>query len=151
MLEQAAKAKPRNQARLAIGAGLAALLLVGSVAVALAARSGPTPQTSITIEIKYSKFNPSAITVPIGVPVRITLINADPIDHEWIIGDEAVQAFHRTSAEPLHPSIPSEQFITALSTRVTTITFDQPGELKYICHLPAHEAYGMVGVATIIR
>jgi uncharacterized cupredoxin-like copper-binding protein len=34
---------------------------------------------------------------------------------------------------------------------VTTITFDQPATWKYICHLPGHEAYGMVGVASIVR
>jgi len=31
----------------------------------------------------------------------------------------------------------------------TTITFDDPGELAYICHLPQHESYGMVGVLTV--
>ena len=34
---------------------------------------------------------------------------------------------------------------------MTTITFDAPAQWKYICHLPGHEAYGMVGVATIVR
>jgi uncharacterized cupredoxin-like copper-binding protein len=31
----------------------------------------------------------------------------------------------------------------------TTLTFDQPGTVLYICHLPGHEAYGMVGTLTI--
>ena len=141
-----------NRARLALGASLVALLMIGgAAAVALAARPGTPPQTSITIEIHYSHFNPSAITVPVGVPVTITLVNDDPIDHEWIIGDDAVQQKHRTGTELLHPVRPTEQVIPALSTRVTTITFDQPAQWKYICHLPGHEAYGMVGVATIVR
>ena len=37
----------------------------------------------------------------------------------------------------------------ALETVETTITFDEPGALTYICHLPGHEAYGMVGTLTI--
>jgi len=142
----------RKRARLAFGAGLVAVVVAaGAAAVALAARPGTTPQTAITIEIKYSHFNPSAISVPVGVPVTITLVNDDPIDHEWIIGDDAVQQRHRTGTELLHPVRPTEQVIPALSTRVTTITFDHPATWKYICHLPGHEAYGMVGVASIVR
>ena len=53
----------RNKARLAIGAGLVALVLgTGAAAVAMAGRPAGTPETAITIEIKYSHFNPSAIT-----------------------------------------------------------------------------------------
>jgi len=142
----------RNRARLALGAGLVAIVVgAGAAAVALAARPGPVPQTAITIEIRYSHFNPSAIAVPVGVPVTITLVNDDPIDHEWIIGDDAIQEKHRIGTELLHPVRPTEQVIPALSTRVTTITFDHPATWKYICHLPGHEAYGMVGVASIVR
>jgi uncharacterized cupredoxin-like copper-binding protein len=142
----------RNRARLALGAGLVALVLVaGAAAVALAGRPGPAPQTAITIEIRYSHFEPAAITVPVGVPVTITLINTDPIDHEWIIGDDQVQQKHRTGTELLHPSQPTEQVIPAGQTRTTTITFEAPATWQFICHLPGHEAYGMVGVATIVR
>jgi len=141
-----------RRARLALGAGLVGLVLAtGAAAITLAGRPDASPQTAITIEIKYSHFNPSEITVPVGVPVTITLVNDDPIDHEWIIGDDAVQQKHRTGTELLHPVRPTEQVIPALSTRVTTITFDHPAQWKYICHLPGHEAYGMVGVAAILR
>jgi len=141
-----------NRARLVLAAGLVSLALIaGAAAVVLAGRPGPTTATAITIEIHYSHFNPSAITVPVGVPVTITLVNDDPIDHEWIIGDDEIQQKHRTGTELLHPVRPTEQVIPALSTRVTTITFEHPATWKYICHLPGHEAYGMVGVASIVR
>jgi len=142
----------RKRARLVLGAGLVAILVAaGAAAVAVAGRPSPGAQTSITIEIRYSHFSPSAITVPVGVPVTITLVNDDPIDHEWIIGDDAVQQKHRTGTELLHPVRPTEQVIPALSTRVTTITFDHTATWQYICHLPGHEAYGMVGLASIVR
>jgi uncharacterized cupredoxin-like copper-binding protein len=141
-----------NRARLAIGAGLVAFVIaLGATAVALAGGSAPPPplSTSIEIDIHYSHFEPSAITVPVGVPVTITVRNNDPIDHEWIVGDEAVQAKHRTGTELLHPARPTELVIPAGQTRVTTITFASTGSLQYICHLPAHEEYGMVGTVTI--
>jgi len=140
----------RDRARLALGAGLIALVIaVGATAVVLARPTGPALATSIEIDIRYSHFEPSTITVPVGVPVTITIRNNDPIDHEWIVGDAEVQAKHRTGTELLHPSRPTEQVIPAGETRVTTITFEATGTLQYICHLPAHEAYGMVGTVTI--
>jgi uncharacterized cupredoxin-like copper-binding protein len=36
-----------------------------------------------------------------------------------------------------------------LTSKTTVVTFDETGTLQFICHLPAHEAYGMVGAVTI--
>ena len=105
--------------------------------------------TSVEIVIRYSHFEPAAIAVPVGVPVTITLRNTDPIDHEWIVGDAAVHAIHRTGTELLHPARPTEVVIPAGESRTTVVTFATTGTLQYICHLPAHEAYGMVGTVTI--
>lgn len=140
----------RDRARLGIGAGVVALVIaLGVTAVALAGRGDPPLATSIEIDIHFSRFEPSTITVPVGVPVTITIRNNDPIDHEWIVGDDAVQAKHRNGTELLHPELPTEVFIRAGETQVTTITFEATGSLSFICHLPAHEAYGMVGLVSI--
>lgn len=126
----------------------ALLALVGCAALALIASgcggaSVSSHQAKITIH--YSHFSPEAISVPLGVPVTITLRNDDPIEHEWIVGNAEVHERHRTGTEAFHGSIPTEVTIPPLSTRLTTITFDRPGDVLYICHLPGHEAYGMVG------
>ena len=89
------------------------------------------------------------MTVPAGVALTIVLRNDDPIDHEWIVGDAAVHERHRTGTEPVHASRPTEVSIPAGSTRVTTVRFDTPGTYQYICHLPGHEAYGMVGTLVV--
>jgi plastocyanin len=137
----------RRRTALVAGAMVVAVVLA---AVAVAVASGATrPSTSIEIVIRYSHFEPAAISVPVGVPVTITLRNTDPIDHEWIVGDEIVHAVHRTGTELLHPSRPTEVVIPAGETRTTTITFESTGTLLYICHLPAHEAYGMVGTVRV--
>ena len=137
----------------AIAAGLvvaAFAIVAGAAALASAADRSPAPR-EIVIEIHYSHFIPAHITVPVGVPVTIRLRNEDPIDHEWIVGDAATHAIHRTSTEQLHGNVPTEVAVPAMSERVTTITFQAPGDLAYICHLPGHEAYGMVGWVTIER
>ena len=103
----------------------------------------------VEIPIHYSHYGQSLVTVPAGVAVTIVLRNDDPIDHEWIVGDAAVHERHRTGTEPVHASRPTEVTIPAGSTRATTITFETPGTYLYICHLPGHEAYGMVGTLVV--
>ena len=39
--------------------------------------------------------------------------------------------------------------LDAGTTRRTTVTFDTPGTLTFVCHLPGHEAYGMTGTLVV--
>ena len=123
--------------------------IVGATALGIgSAASGPV---AVEIRIRYSHYEPSYVTVPAGRPVTFVITNDDPIDHEWIVGDDAVHARHRTGTEPYHAARPTEVSIDALSTKRTTITFAAPATLQYICHLPGHEAYGMVGTLVVVR
>ena len=124
---------------------VAAALLLAVAAVTGCAAEART----VTISIHYSAFDPPTLSVPAGVPVTFVLVNEDPIDHEWLIGDDAFHDAHRTGTHATHDSVPTEVTVPALETVRTTITFEEPGTLSYICHLPQHESYGMVGVLTV--
>jgi len=102
-----------------------------------------------TIEIRFSSFGPAVVESRAGEAITITLRNSDPIEHEWLVGDTAMHERHRTGTEAYHDEVPTEVTIPALETRVTTVTFFEPGDYKFICHLPGHEAYGMVGVLRV--
>jgi uncharacterized cupredoxin-like copper-binding protein len=133
-------------------AALIALLAAAALAVVASGCGGSSAlATETTIVIHYTHFQPDSITVPARVPVTITLRNDDPIDHEWMVGDAAMHERHRTGTEPYHDSIPTEVTIPALETRVTTVQFDEPGDFAYMCHLPGHEQYGMVGVMHVVE
>jgi len=125
-------------------AALALLLLAG-----LAAGCGSGTATRIEIRIHYSHYDPSAVSVPVGVPVTFVIINEDPIDHEWLLGDAAFHQRHRLGTEAHHGARPNEISIGPFDVVETTLIFDKPQTLQYICHLPGHEAYGMVGTLTI--
>ena len=129
------------------------VLLAGVMALAVGAGAGlaRAGEQTVEIDIRYSHFQPGEIRVQAGVPVRFVLVNHDPIDHEWIVGDEKVHAAHRTGAEPTHGARPTEQTIEAGRQVETVVTFDQPGQLTFICHLPGHEAYGMTGTLVVTR
>lgn len=129
-----------------LGLGLAATLGAAVVAGAVGRTDEPLV---VDVTIHYSHFEPAAISVPAGRPVTFVIRNTDPIDHEWIVGDEALHERHRTGTEPTHNARPTEVSIDALRERRTTVTFSQPGTLTFICHLPGHEAYGMTGTLTV--
>jgi uncharacterized cupredoxin-like copper-binding protein len=141
-------AEHRRPGRLALAGGIALSLGLAGMAAAWAHAPGLAP-VDVEIPIHYSHYGRSLVTVPAGVRVTIVLRNDDPIDHEWIVGDAALHERHRTGTEPVHDSRPTEVTIPAGTTRATTITFNTPGTYLYICHLPGHEAYGMVGTLVV--
>ena len=130
----------------ALGLGLAAAL--GAAAVAGAVGRSTEPLV-VEIDIHYSHFSSNAIMVPAGRPITFVVVNNDPIDHEWIVGDAALHERHRTGTEPVHNARPTEISIDALHERRTTVTFASPATLTFVCHLPGHEAYGMVGTLVV--
>ncbi len=138
----------RRPGRLALAGGIALSVSLAGIAAAWsrAAEDGPT---TVDIPIHYSHYEKTAVTVRAGAAVTFVLHNEDPIDHEWIVGDAAVHERHRTGTEPVHGSRPTEVTIPAGATSATTVTFTTPGTYQYICHLPGHEAYGMVGTVVV--
>ena len=133
----------------AFGLVLAAvgLALLAAVWTGGPARGGAA--SSSEIRIHFSRFTPSEVVATAGVPVQVTLVNTDPIEHEWLIGDAAFHDRHRHGTEAHHGARPNEISLKPLETVRTTLFFDAPGTQQYICHLPGHEAYGMVGTLTI--
>jgi plastocyanin len=129
------------------GLAIVALLLVGGAA--LVGWTEAAAPTEVTITIRHSSFDPARLTVRAGEPVTFVLVNTDPIDHEWLVGDDAFHQAHRTGTHAVHGEVPTEVSIPALGTSRTTITFEEPGTYPYICHLPRHEAYGMVGTLVV--
>ncbi len=129
-----------------MGGIVIALAVAGGAAAWTASRSHPGDGDALRIELRYSRFEPAEVRVPVGVPVTVELHNGDPIDHEWILGDEGVHERHRTGTEPVHAARPTEVSVPAGETVRTTIVVDAAGTLSYVCHLPGHEAYGMTGV-----
>ena len=126
--------------------GALLLALVAFAASACGPADASTPVT-VTIRIHYSKFEPASITVPAGVPVTYVIRNDDPIDHEWLAGDAAFHARHRTGSETAHADRPDEVSLPPLSTRTTTFAL-AAGTYAFICHFPLHEQYGMIGIVT---
>ena len=130
----------------------AARLLVAVVlAVTPAACGGAagSEDRTVVVTIRHSRFAPSVVDVPAGTRVRFIVRNADPIAHELIVGDQAVQDAHEIGTEGHHGDLPGEVSVPPSSTASTTYAFERSGTVLFGCHLPGHWAYGMQGVVRV--
>ena len=135
-------------ARTAALAGALALLGAATAACG-AAVAAPSPRT-VHMTVHFSGFEPGDVAVRPGETVRFVLENTDPIDHEFILGDERVQLVHEEGTEAHHAPRPGEVSVPAGETVVTSYTFpERPGELLFGCHLPGHYDFGMRGTVAI--
>ena len=124
-------------------------LSVVAVAAAACSRATAAPAVrTVPIRIHYSAFSLSHLDVVPGQTVRFVVTNTDPIAHEFIVGDEAVQVAHELGTEAYHPPRPGEITIRAGETVATTYAFGDQ-DLLFGCHLPGHYAYGMRGTISV--
>jgi uncharacterized cupredoxin-like copper-binding protein len=128
----------------------ALIAVVILVQVVLWAPRGARGAQTVAITIRYSRFIPAQFTVRRGTTLRFIITNTDPIDHELILGDEAVQLRHETGTEPAHGHVPGEASVPAGAVAETTYTFSRPGLLLIGCHAPGHYAYGMRGWVRVL-
>lgn len=147
--------RPRRASRVLVAA-LTALLVGATVAAArwLAdapgrAAIGPGVVT-VTIDIEHSRYSLARLAVQRGTLVRFVVVNGDPIHHELIVGPPDVHRAHAEGTELAHPPVPGEVSVGPNGTGTTFLRFDEPGPVRFACHLPGHVAYGMQGVIEVI-
>jgi uncharacterized cupredoxin-like copper-binding protein len=127
-----------------------ALLAVLSAGLLGACSSGPgAGDRVIEISIEHSAFDPDQIEVEEGETVTFEIHNGDPIDHEFILGDEEIQRIHEEGTEKHHDTRPGEISVPAGATAITTYTFEEAGDLIYGCHIFGHYDYGMRGAVEV--
>jgi uncharacterized cupredoxin-like copper-binding protein len=129
-------------------AAVAGSALLASAGCSPGAASAISPLT-VDVRMHFSKFVPATVTVPAGRPIRFVVHNDDFIDHEFIVGDDALQIRHEAGTEPNHGARPTEVDVPAGESVTTVITFTRRAGLTYACHVPGHFAYGMKGTLTV--
>jgi uncharacterized cupredoxin-like copper-binding protein len=119
-------------------------------AMALSGCSGGPSARTVELTVHHSQFSPGELRVRPGETVRFVVRNTDPIPHELIIGDFAVQDVHEAGTESHHGERPGEVSVAPGATAVTTYQFGREGDqVVFGCHLPGHWAYGMRGTILV--
>ena len=73
---------------------------------------------TVEVTIHHSTFDPPAFTFARGTTVTFVIRNTDPIEHEFIVGDQAVQYYIEHTEHPTHDgSVPGQISIPPGTTR----------------------------------
>jgi uncharacterized cupredoxin-like copper-binding protein len=107
-----------------------------------ASATGRPPVRTVEVVAHWSRFSPDVIRARRGTVLRLVVSNDDPIDHEFIVGDQAVQDRHERGTES-HHGAPGEISVPAHSVVVTS--WRVTGDTLFGCHMPGHWDYGMRG------
>ena len=106
------------------------------------------------IEVKLTdalKMEPAEMTVRAGQPVTFLVMNAGATDHEFYLGDEAMQAEQEQmmqSGEMVHDTANGVSLKPG-QTKEVTFTFDEAGQTLAGCHFAGHYAGGMKATITV--
>jgi len=114
-----------------------------SLALAVPAAGAAPAVRTVEMTAHWSRYTPSVISARKATVLRLVVTNLDPIDHELIVGDQAVQDLHEHGTDTHHDSS-GEISMPAHSVVVTRWLVT--GSTMFGCHMPGHWAYGMQGV-----
>ncbi|MGQ0670411.1 MAG: cupredoxin domain-containing protein [Actinomycetota bacterium] len=100
------------------------------------------------------RFNPDRVTVEAGEKVRFVVTNVGSNAHEFVLGDQEVQMSREEEMGGGEAMDHGGTEMPALSlapgeTMEAVVTFDQPGEVLFGCHVSEHYSGGMVGTIRV--
>jgi len=110
------------------------------------------PRTIEVTALDDLAYDPASIEVETGETVTFVVTNAGDLMHEFVVGDmEMQETAEQQMSEGMgeHMEAMATLTVDPGDTAETTITFDEPGELLYACHVEDHYVGGMVGTITI--
>jgi uncharacterized cupredoxin-like copper-binding protein len=153
------------------GLGLAiGLVFLGAE---LAKTPGPAPSgepgtsanpRGVNVIMRDYAFNPDPLHLAPGETVTFTVVNGGLVEHEFVLGDRAVQAAWAQANAAVTPPAPFATpppasapagtgglRLVVASGQTTTAIYEVPsrGELLLFCHLPGHADQGMHAVVVL--
>lgn len=154
----ATSASRRRQVKARWIAVIVALATLGPMSIGMAIDSADANRVApigpglvdVELDMRYSRFSTSKLTVYQGTLVRFVVTNSDPINHEFVVGGPSVHAAHAKGHDLRHPPVPGEVSVSPRGRGLTTYRFDAIGTVKYACHLPGHAGYGMTGEVEVV-
>ena len=108
--------------------GLLAAVAVAAVPVGGAATTMSSTPVKVTVTMTDFKFKLSTLKVPVGKAVKFTVINKGPSPHDFDVTG--------TKGTPV---------ILKGKTVVQNVTFKKKGSFRFVCTVPRHAQFGMVG------
>lgn len=119
-----------------------------------AAAASPEAQRIVVTLTDALKIEPATMSVKAGVPVTFVVTNTGTGLHEFVLGDEAVQAEHEAEmTDGGGMSMPEDEAnaigVEPGQTKELTFTFDEVGATLAGCHVAGHYPGGMKATITV--
>ncbi len=124
----------------------------------------PSQPRDVTVIMRDYRFDPTPILLVPGETVRFTILNGGLVDHDFVIGDEAVQRTWQAADAAATPpgllatappaSVPPDTGglrVLLHSGQKTQVEYAVPDgqALALLCHIPGHIEKGMVGTVEL--
>lgn len=108
------------------------LLALCGCQTSLAVRTPSQPALrEVTVNMGSMYYSPDTIHALAGQPLMVTFVNDDTVNHDFIID--------RGASGMIHMFVPKGRRIA------TSLFFEEPGTVDFICSQSGHQAAGMVG------
>jgi len=116
--------------------------------------AAPPDAGAQTIEVTLTdalKMEPAEMTVKAGQPVTFVVTNTGAIEHEFYLGDEAMQAEQEAMMQAGEMAHDTAEGISLMpgETKELTYTFDAAGQTVAGCHVTGHYGAGMKAMITV--
>jgi uncharacterized cupredoxin-like copper-binding protein len=102
-------------------------------------------------------FDVPSVTVKAGETVRFIVTNEGAADHDFTLGDAAIQAAHRKEMFEMtgmdmsqaHHDDANAVLLKSGETKELVWRFGRAGQIEFACNVPGHYEAGMKGVVAI--
>jgi uncharacterized cupredoxin-like copper-binding protein len=132
-------------------------VLSAGAALLGACASAPLPQ-EFTLTAMTMTYTPSVFEVMAGVPVELTLVNQDSLEHDFSILEIPVESV--SAADPMSAEHQMEMGDAALepmlhvaaepgATNHLSFTPTKPGTYEFLCTVAGHKEAGMAGTMVV--
>ena len=132
-------------------------LLVPLVLLSACAAQPGQLSSELTVEMTDFAYAPSALTIPAGEPITLTVDNQGNIEHDFVIAeiDATTKVIQDSGSNAHHAHGEEENYDFHLSARsgeksVVQLTVSQPGTYQVFCSVEGHKEAGMIGELTVL-
>ena len=130
---------------------LAAFVVLSAALAACGGQSSRGGSTNLSVDMSDFAYTPSAMSVPAGVEVHLSLTNSGSVDHEFVIMKDGTQVRPPFSQDD-EPNVYWEAEAAAGQTgSYVFMAPSDPGQYEIVCGIPGHLEAGMEATLTVTQ
>jgi uncharacterized cupredoxin-like copper-binding protein len=126
-----------------------------TLALVLSACAGPRVQ-ELNLTAMDMSFQPNALEVTAGVPVRLTMTNEGALEHDFSILEMPMETMGATAVPmeghdmtPMGEEAQLHMAVAMGTSNTVEFTPTKPGTYEFFCTVPGHKEAGMLGTMVV--